>query len=275
MANHKSERILVWDSSGTMTNSLPERFIICADAYLSVHPDTNLQITPGNKYVTASQYPQIEENLAAQYSRFQKLNPYVQKGKDGYAILEAMRLGVDADIVTEAEFKRFKNSLDSSIQDLFYEEFKNIRREMKTQDREAWYNLQPAFPGVQDAVRTLHSQWNCQYVLTAKEAALVATIVDRYGLGAIIPNNMVRDTIDSKANTLSVIAEENGKDIKDVVFVEDSMPNLKPCYEAGAQSILAGWGYTNDIMRDEAHQLGIPIAENPRQLIEILHSLSK
>ena len=271
------KKILVWDSSGTMTNSLPERFIICADAFLTVHPGTDLQITPGNQIVTASEYVARIAQMKEQYARFERLNPFVQKGKDGYSILEAMRRGIDGQIETEAQFKAFKKGLDEGTQDLFYEAFQNIRRDMKKKDTEAWYRLQPAFPGVAEAVRQMHETglWDGEYVLTAKEAALVATLVDRYGIGDIIPNSMVRDTIDTKANTLGVIAQERGRTIGDVVFVEDSMPNLKPCYEAGAKSVLAGWGYTNQIQLGEAKQMGIPIAQNAQHLVQILETMAR
>ena len=271
------KKILVWDSSGTMTNSLPERFIICADAYLQVHPGTDLQVTPGNKIVTASEYAAKIGEMQQQYARFERLNPFVQKGKDGYAILEAMRRGIDGQIETEAQFKAFKKTLDEGTQDAFYEAFQNIRRDMKKNDTQAWYGLQPAFPGVPETVRQMHEAglWDGQYVLTAKEAALVATLVDGYGIGDIIPNAMVRDTIDTKANTLGVIAAERGRTIGDIVFVEDSMPNLKPCYEAGAKSVLAGWGYTNQIQLGEAAQLSIPIARDAPHLVQILTSMAK
>ncbi|MBI2549217.1 hypothetical protein HYW21_07755 [Candidatus Woesearchaeota archaeon] len=150
------KKILVWDSSGTMTHSLPERFIICADAFLTVHPDTDLQITPGNQIVTASEYAAKMAQMKEQYARFERLNPFVQKGKDGYAILEAMRRGKDAQIETEAQFKAFKKGLDEGIQDVFYEAFQNIRRNIKERDTEAWYGLQPAFPGIPEAVRHMH-----------------------------------------------------------------------------------------------------------------------
>ncbi|MBI2549218.1 hypothetical protein HYW21_07760 [Candidatus Woesearchaeota archaeon] len=86
---------------------------------------------------------------------------------------------------------------------------------------------------------------------------------------------MVRDTIDTKANTLRVIAQERGRTIGDLVFVEDSMPNLKPCYEAGVKSVLAGWGYTNQTQLGEARQMDIPIAESVQHLVQILEKMAK
>jgi phosphoglycolate phosphatase-like HAD superfamily hydrolase len=264
--------ILVWDSSGTMTNSFPERFITCADAYLTVHPDTDVEITPGRKVVSASDYVANPEAHTEMYKRFEALNPFVKQGIDGYAIIEAIRQGIDRELTTDEAFREFQAALDKPVQDEFYDAFKQIRKYMKANDTEAWYGLQPAYPGITDAVRSIDESalFNGQYVLTAKDSSIVAAIVASYGIENIIPRDHVIDAPDGKAPALAQIAQQHLIGIDGVFFAEDSLPNLKPCYEQGNPTVLAGWGYNNDAQKEEARQMRVPIARDAPHLVQIL-----
>jgi len=271
----KKNPVLVWDSSGTMTNSFPERFLICADAYLTVHPDTEMQITPKNKVATASDYVANPDAYAGLYKRFEKLNPFVKKGIDGYAILEAIRQEADVRITTNEEFVSFQKGLDKGVQEEFYRAFKKIRKNMKESDTEAWYGLQPCYPGIPDAVRKIEIMqlFGKQYVLTAKDSEIVAAIVASYGLSDVIPRPQVIDAPEGKSKALAQLASEKGIQVYHVFFAEDSMPNLIPCHEQGHPTVLAGWGYNNDAQRAEAVKMGIPVARDAGHLVEILKSM--
>lgn len=114
--------LLVLDSSGTITDALPERFLVAHNAYVQFDPTTNL-FAPVP--ILATDFLEPKKELRERYEEFSRLNVYVQSGSDTYVIFRIMEDGLH--VVCEEEFLRVKTSLSQDVLQNYFSQFKRIR----------------------------------------------------------------------------------------------------------------------------------------------------
>lgn len=262
------KKLLVLDSSGTINDALPERFLVAHNAYIRFNPSTNL-LKPIE--LSASEFIKVQNRFKEIYDVFKKFNVYVQKGSDTYVIFKIIEEGIQ--VRDEEEFLRIKSAISPDKLNDYFNQFKQVRKELRESDKESWYKLQPAFKDMPSTIRQLDNFFEYIYVLTAKDSESVFELVKRYKLDDIIDMEKVYESQRGKPTGLKELAKKHRIDYNNIIFVEDSLPNLRKCSDLGIVGILAGWGYNNEAMKAKARQLGIPIAEDASHLIKIVYEI--
>lgn len=122
------------------------------------------------------------------------------------------------------------------------EEFVRRANDYRTRARAArsgtWLGYHELYPGMRELLRALDAS---TYIVTAKDAGSVLAILASNGIE--MDAARVFGELRSKLRTLELIAEREGGDRADLLFLDDSVANVVGARGEGYDAHWATWGY--------------------------------
>ena len=198
----------------------------------------------------------IEEIPAEQRQEFHRLRAYLHGAEDFIPILQAVLKGVP--IRSQQDFEVYRRTMQDRLeecQQAFYAE----RDYMRFNERERWLQLNPLFPRIMEAFRSL-APFDDVYILTTKRSADVLDILEFNGID--FPPDHINDVNPAeKYPRMHAISAASGVESAECAYIEDQVSFLPPAAESGYQVYLASWGYVSDEQRSLADSEGIRIID--------------
>lgn len=246
--------LVVFDFDGVLSDSFLDSLWMAINTYVDLVPDHGLPVDGPLPAKAIEDFVQREAAFAA---CFHDLMPLGNLARDYYVILHAMTQGRDGAIQSQADYDRYKATLDSGTVMAFDAAFYARRRRLQTEDPQAWAGLIPVFQGIPQAVDALSHRARLA-IATSKDLRSVKLLLDRYGLTRYFPPEWIldKDFAPSKRQHLIRLSERTGTPFQRMHFIDDKVTHLVDVADLGVNLYLAAWGFNTPREAEVAKALG-------------------
>jgi phosphoglycolate phosphatase-like HAD superfamily hydrolase len=155
---------------------------------------------------------------------------------------------------TQPEFDASYAAIGAAEVDDFVRGANDYRARARAARQAQWLGFHELYPGIHDLLVGLASS---PYIVTAKDASSVLAILRAKRVD--VDRARVFGELRSKLDTLSLIAEREGVDRADLIFVDDSIANVVGARRSGYDAHWATWGYNAPEHFELAGSEGVPI----------------
>lgn len=234
-------KLLALDFDGVISDSAREAFVVALRAWRELAPSTPL--------------PAAAERDSSLYARFLEAMPLGNRAEDFAVILAALER--DRPLPDQAAYDAFYAEVDPELLRHFHQRFYQLRHEWCDRAPGEWFALMRPYA----AFCGLLQRRACDVILaiaTAKDRRSVRSLLERYGLAALFPDERVLDkeTGVSKRSHIEYFAEFFGLGFDEITFVDDKVNHLDNVASLGARCVLAAWGYNGPREQRLARQTG-------------------
>ncbi len=127
------------------------------------------------------------------------------------------------------------------------------------------------FPGIVDALRTLHESGHVMYILSSNSAQNVDQFLKANGLNRCFERVYGGVGLVGKTSAIRKVLRHNKLIAKDCLYIGDETRDIEGAKRAGIQVISVAWGY-NDA---ELLQQSVPdaLAQTPQEMTHIIQAL--
>ncbi len=179
--------------------------------------------------------------------------PYVKNAGDSFLILT---LSEEGKRVNLKEIKknsvRFKNEMKE-----FREEFFRLRKKLM-KNKKKWLSLYKIFRQIKKPLIKI-SKSHGIFVATTRDRNSAYCIIRRFGIPIKKGNVISREISEDKAEQMRHICKKVGCRPSDILFLDDSIENLKAVRKIGTKTAMASWGFVLPEQITEAKRIGIPV----------------
>jgi phosphoglycolate phosphatase-like HAD superfamily hydrolase len=242
-------KALALDFDGVLSDSAREAFAVALRTYAALAPRSRL--------AAASDAPDPQKHPAL-YAAFLDLMPLGNRAED-YAVA---LLSIDADTALrdQTAYDAYYAAQEIPFLRAFHHRFYEERRAFAARDREGWLRLLPPFAPLLELLRR-RAGAAVYAIATAKDAATVARLLERYGVADLFDPRWILDKEigSEKRLHLRALADGLGVALSDITFVDDKLNHLEAVRPLGVRCALAGWGYNGERERLQAGAAGIPV----------------
>ncbi len=212
---------LVVDFDGVIVDALEECALV---TWLGVHPPA--AGTPVSAYLDA-----LPDGFARRFARVRDYS----RTLDHFLVAHRAAAG---NISSQADFDRIFAALTPATVRDFVAAATAARQRCRTEEEPFWLDLHTLYPGVDDLLRR-HA--GAVAVVTAKDAESVRVILRRRGLGDTVVE--VIGECARKDEAVRDLCARHRVPPRDVLFIDDSLTNVRRVAGTGVQTRWATWGY--------------------------------
>jgi phosphoglycolate phosphatase-like HAD superfamily hydrolase len=252
--------LIAFDFDGVISNSIHDSFVTSLNSYITFKTDHNLPLS--GPIVPARRIFEFEKEHADLFAAFKSLLPMGNRAEDYYVILRIIEENRTASIQDQESFDAYKESLSKSVRDDYHAFFYQFRISLQNKDADAWAELLPAFPGIQEIIPGLSGDFTLA-IATAKDRRSVELQLARYGLtGYFDPENILdKDYSESKRGHLTRFHELHGTPYEHMHFIDDKVLHLVSVADLGVHCYLSMWGFNSEREHDIAAENGFIMLE--------------
>ncbi len=250
--------VLALDFDGVLCDSSREVFVVGADTFAFLEPDSPILGRIRSPRADALSGGSLYHDDPL-YRKFLTLLPLGNRAEDFGVSLKAIESDVAID--DQGAYDDFYSGVDPEWLEAYHRRFYETRRGLRSADREAWLRLHLPYPGIGTMLRR-HKGRTAPAVATAKDARSVEMLLAELGLAGIFDSELVLDkeTGVHKTHHLRALAERTGVRFADITFVDDKVNHLVAVSELGVRGVLAAWGFNSPREHALAETLGFPVA---------------
>lgn len=218
-------KIIVFDKDGVLVDSVKEIFHECVVAYGKVN--------------------ESKEN----FSKFTSLYPFAKKAEDLYPIMALIESRNQAYDISKLD------GYDMDAAKEFKEKFYASRKHMVETDFENWSMMIKPFKFAIEAANNLSKKYN---TFMSTNADMFSTLkqVDMFGIEIPKENIISKEVSTDKIDHMKLIAKKKAVSLSDIIFIDNSIENLKSIMKIGCMVALASW-VTNYKQIEEAEKMNI------------------
>jgi phosphoglycolate phosphatase-like HAD superfamily hydrolase len=250
--------VLALDFDGVLCDSSREVFVVAADTFAALAPDSALlgQLMPLRDHAAAGGYEHLNTQI---YKGFRDLLPLGNRAEDFGVSLRAVESG--AAIGDQEAYDAFYREIGQPWLDHYHRRFYECRGALRERDVDGWLRLHLPFPGVAEMLLR-HKDRTLPAVATAKDASSVRLLLVELGFENVFDAELILDkeTGVEKTHHLRVLHERTGAQFSDITFVDDKVNHLVNVAGLGVRPVLAGWGFNSDREHELALELGFEVA---------------
>jgi len=256
------KKVIAWDVDGVIVDSARETYIVSMES-LKRHEE-EIKTTFGNPVKEYS------------YEEFYKDRPFVKKAYEFFLhAFSRSFIGKSADQLSEKDRREFYTKYKSLIEKLT-ETFYSIRKEFQNENINSWYDLNPVYPGIPEAMKHLKEMGFEFVVMSSKDKVSIWSLFTRHGIQKYFDESMIFDNTTGKdrREQMENIQKKVGSDNEFVII--DDLPdqlaiNRAAMKDKKVQYIGAKWGYG---MGWDKYPF-VHLVEKPELLPKIIGELSK
>ncbi len=228
------KKIIVWDFDGVIVDSARETYVVSLES-LKRHE---------------KEIKEIFGSLSKEYSyeEFYLDRPYVKKAYEYFLhAFSRSFMNKRADQLSDQERKDFYIKYKSLFERLT-ETFYSVRKEFQDKDMRSWYELNPVYKGIPEAMQRLKDAGFEFIVMSSKDKASIWSLFKHHGLARHFDENMIFDKTTGKdrqeqmVNVLKKVGTE-----MEFIIIDDLPEQLAASRIVlegkKAQYIGAKWGY--------------------------------
>jgi phosphoglycolate phosphatase-like HAD superfamily hydrolase len=202
------------------------------------------------------------------YDTFYQMRPYIRDGKDYFVILYFLEYEIPAG--SQAQFDQQSESVMAEVCSIAHVEnteeleqhFQDSRRDIRARDEAAWFDMNPLYDPMGEALESLGPGFECVYITTSKPTDAATKILYHHGIRIpepqILGKDKVKKTI-AKNSQMAAVASAANIDLSEILFLDDQVSHLVAAQRIGVQCFAATWGYNTDEQVEEAAQAGITL----------------
>jgi phosphoglycolate phosphatase-like HAD superfamily hydrolase len=142
---------------------------------------------------------------------------------------------------SQQEFERIYRSIPPDDIRRFTEKVSRYRNRVREEKRQVWLSYHHLYPGMADFLTSPFLP--PIYIVTAKDADSVAAILAFAGVGHAIEYSHIFGEQQEKVRALQIIQQRENAEAADILFFDDSLPNVMEARRAGYNASWAIWGY--------------------------------
>jgi phosphoglycolate phosphatase-like HAD superfamily hydrolase len=241
-------KALALDFDGVLADSAHEAFAVALRTFAALRPRARLAAAAADP--DPARHPAL-------YAAFLDLMPLGNRAEDYAVALTAIE--VDARLADQSAYDAFYAAQEVPFLREFHHRFYTERHAWSARDPEGWLRLLPPYAPLLELLRRRAGE-AVYAIATAKDAATVVRLLDRYGVADLFASQRIFDKesgLEKRAHLLA-LASASGLALRDITFVDDKLNHLAAVRPLGVRCALAGWGYNGERERQEALALGIP-----------------
>jgi len=254
------KRIIVWDVDGVIVDSARETYVVSLESLKRHEKEIKEVFGSGMKEYS--------------YEEFYLDRPFVKKAYEYFLhVFSRSFMNKRADQLSDQERKDFYIKYKSLLERLT-ETFYSVRKEFQDKDMRSWYELNPVYKGIPEAMQRLKDMGFEFIVMSSKDKASIWSLFVHHGLSKHFDENMVFDKTtgkDRQEQMMSVLKKVGTE--KEFIIIDDLPEQLaisKTMMEGKkVQYIGAKWGYGAGWERYSF----VRIVEKPEDLLKVLREL--
>ncbi len=195
--------------------------------------------------------------------KFMKARVFVKAAGDFYLVLKAIKEGsLDFDKLTQEEFNQKNKELDKmggEFSRLFYQ----IRDGMRKDDFDGWIKLHRECQGARETLKQLSRDYRI-VVTTTNDKKSISIFMGL--LGVKVDSILDKSVSMDKRVHIQIIMDKYKAKPEEVLFIDDILEHILAVKKTGINTVMAGWGYSNQQQRGEAREKGIRVLESIKDL---------
>ena len=228
------KRIIVWDVDGVIVDSARETYVVSLESLKRHEKEIKEVFGSGMKEYS--------------YEKFYLDRPFVKKAYEYFLhAFSRSFMNIRADQLSDEERKEFyvkHKQLFERLTETFY----SVRKEFQSKDMSSWYELNPVYSGIPEAMQRLKDAGFEFIVMSSKDKTSIWSLFKYHGLAKHFDENMVFDKTtgkDRREQMMSVLKKVGTE--KEFIIIDDLPEQLaisRAVLEGKkVQYIGAKWGY--------------------------------
>ncbi|MDP6360776.1 MAG: HAD hydrolase-like protein [Planctomycetota bacterium] len=204
------------------------------------------------------------------YDTFYQMRPYIRDGKDYSVILYFLEHEIP--IESQSQFDRQSETVMAKVCSLaqvdnageLEKHFQDGRRAIRARDEEAWFDMNPLYDPMREALESLGPEFEGVYITTSKPTDAATKILYHNGIEIPEPQLLGKDKVKktiAKNSQMEAVASAAGIELPQILFLDDQVSHLTAAKNIGVRCFIATWGYNTDEQVEEAAQSGIALLE--------------
>jgi len=256
------KKVIVWDVDGVIIDSAKETYIVSLETIKRHENDIK------NAFgTTVREYS---------YNEFYRDRPFVKKAHEFFLHAFSRHfMSKNADQLSDNERKdiytKYKLLIDK-MTDTFY----LVRKEFQNNNINVWYDLNPVYPGIPEAMKQLKDSGFEFVVMSSKDKASIWSLFKHHGIHKYFEENMIFDVTTGRnrkeqMEKIQKIMRHNNEYVIVDDIPEQLAVNKENMESKNVQYIGAKWGYGKGWNKYQY----IKVVENPSMLLEVIIGAKK
>ncbi len=193
------------------------------------------------------------ENPAAMGKKLRISRPYLRAAEDFYSILRLLEENKKVTFkAIDTANKRF-----AAERKEFGMHYFQIRKELMN-NKGKWFGLYKKFTWLIRPLLKL-SETHELFIATSRDRDSAYYITSRMGIPVKKTSVMSKEISLDKIKQMKFVCKKSGCAPEDILFIDDSIEQLKHVRKIGVKVALASWGFVLPAHIKEAERLGIPV----------------
>lgn len=250
--------VLALDFDGVLCDSIRETFATALATYAAFAPDSRM-VARIDSRLGSWPWARAEIDADPDFARFEQLVPLGNRAEDfGVALLAMDR---EVELADQNAYDAFYASLEPEWLKRFHERFYASRSSLRQISAEGWLDLHSDYPRFSAVLAEIAGETTLA-VATAKDAASLGVLLERFGLARLFPTELRfdKETGVQKTEHLGRLAERLAIPFASITFVDDKVNHLTKVAPLGVRPVLAGWGHNTIREHETARALGFAVA---------------
>ena len=206
-------------------------------------------------------------------SKFRMGRNLLRAGKDLYGIIELFKQGVDFNKISQKEFDDFVKENEEESKK-FSKDFFAMREKMIRENFNTWLSLNRLYSGIKDSIEKLSKKFHV-VTISNKYFNSIAIIFEKMGIGIDKDDIFSKEISENKVEQIKNISKKFSVNPEEIFFIDDMPKHVEDVKELGLNVALAGWGYNNDMQKEEVRQLEIPVIDKPEDIEKEIKRLNE
>jgi len=252
-------RVLALDFDGVICDSICETFATALHTYAGLVSESRL-VSRIESRLGPWPWTAAAIETEPDFARFAELVPLGNRAEDFGVALLAM--DTEVAIPDQNAYDALYGSLEGDWLARFHRRFYESRSALRDAAPEPWLALHTDYPRFTQLLHQIAGHITLA-VATAKDAASLGLLLDRFGLSGLFRDELRLDkeTGVQKTEHLSRLSERLRVPFATITFVDDKVNHLTKVAPLGVRPVLAGWGHNTDRERATARELGFHVAD--------------
>ncbi len=189
-------------------------------------------------------------------SDIEKYRPLIRNALDWFGLLSLLDGKKPVSPSSIADIRARYPEESKKFSELFFGE----RYVIQEKDFDGWLELVETFDFVIKAVKDKAAE-SSVYIVSSKDRKTIMLLLERMGINIDKERVFGKEFSLDKRKIIRRIMDIEGVSGREVLFIDDSIEQLKSVMEMGTAVVMASWGYTTEEYVEEARNMGIFIAD--------------
>ena len=237
-----TERILIFDFDGVISNSIQDSFLTALKTYIEL---ISYHTLPWNEDINLKNFTfKFEKERLNVFNTYSRLMPFGNRAEDYFVIFKIIDEKVTLDINNQSDFDEYKDLIPSNVLLEYHKLFYRIRSSFRESNYNEWIKLRTPFQGVFNALKTLSKRFILA-IASSQDKFSITLHLKSYNLSSYFKDEYIlgKDFSESKQDYLIRFHEMTQIPFSNFHFIDDKVSHLLDVKDLGIQGYLALWGF--------------------------------